>query len=116
MFIVADGLVLQDDFNIIKEVENTVKWISHNSSIPGFSIHDEFIGRYGLVAGLVSNGYFIGASVADIAMDVLEIRAEPNLIVNKFIQAEEFKYSQVQVDRWGLKLSQPYHYYMVAQD
>ena len=83
MFMVADGLVLQDDFNIIKEVENTVKWISHNASIPGFSIHDEFIGKYGLVAGLVSNGYFIGASVADIAMDVLKIRAQPNLIINK---------------------------------
>jgi len=116
MFMVADALVLQDNFNLIKEVEDTVKWISRNSSVPGFSMHDEFIGRHGLVAGLVSNGYFIGASVADIAMDVLKIRAEPNLIVQDFIQAEEFKYSQVQVDRWGLTLSQPYHYYMVAQD
>jgi len=116
MFMVADALVLQDDFNLIKQVEDTVKWISRNSSVPGFSMHDEFIGRHGLIAGLVSNGYFIGASVADIAMDVLKIRAGPNLIVQDFIQAEEFKYSQVQVDRWGLKLSLPYHYYMVAQD
>ena len=116
MFMVADALALQDDLNIIKEVANTVQWISNNSAIPGFSIQDEFIGKHGLVAGLVSNGYFIGASVADIAMDVLQLRAEPHLLVQSYIQAEEFKYSQVQVDRWGLKLTQPYHYYMIAQD
>lgn len=94
---------LYDEQNHPVDMKTITLWTNRNSSIPIFSFWANEIGKGKSIGGLVMTGYQHGREAAVIVNEILSTGTVPPI---KFPKQGKFIFSQSELERWHIQLSE----------
>ncbi len=103
--LIAADIALTGDSNIKENVKSVVKWISKNSPLPTFTVHEGQIGKDMILGGMVLSGVFMGEDAGEIAKNILNksIKNLSNIFKNQ--TKGDLIFSKSQLEKWGLAIT-----------
>ncbi|MCP3923302.1 MAG: hypothetical protein GY714_12025 [Desulfobacterales bacterium] len=104
ILLVAGNLAMRGKGGRYIKPEKIAEWISKNSPIPAFTVHENQIGKNQLIGGMVISGKVMGEDAAKLVKIIIEKNRKPGTILYKTQKKGRLIFCKSQLARWNLKV------------
>ncbi len=116
ILLVAGNLAMRDKTGNHIKPEKIAEWVSENSPVPVFTVHENQIGKNQLIGGMVVSGEVMGEDAARLVKEILEKKKSPGSIYYKTQKMGRLIFSKSQLARWNLKATPEKTFSVIYRD